>query len=601
MDTRVGRKKGSLNDPLKDNFKNYLWKTWRTLGLGDPSPLQYDFADYLQDRRSVAKGLGARKELLAFRGAAKTYVTTTYADWRLYRNQEEHVLVTSATAGFAKAISTFAFMMITTFDWLMHLAPRPDQRQAAQAFDVNGAPASKDTSLAAESIFGQITGRRASLIIGDDLETPNTSDTEGSRTELRKRIGEFGAIILPGGDIFYLGTPQVEDTIYKHNVEEKGYEARIYPITYPIVSADPKKDELRRYGPALAPIIRKALEANPELAGTSTEPVRFDESDIAARRIEWGATEFDRQFKLFLDAGVGRGNPLKMRDLIVLDIPRSNPPKLPSDLQYAPIPANALSNLKVDGMTGDSICYAPGVAGQWLPVEDTICWIDPSGEGTDETTWTIAATLMGYVALLWQGYSLDGHTPGTMMNIAIDCQAWGVGTVKVESNFGQGMFGELLKPVFHEIKHPVTILDERQGTQSKEQRIVTTMEPLSTAHRLIVNAEMLRRDFEVLYDHVEDGKRRYYRWTYQFSRMTTHRGCVAHDDRIDGSASAAKHFVGILQRALADAKKAGQEKLLEAEADAIIEQRIKSGLPLFGLGAHPTFGRRHDRTKIKLR
>jgi hypothetical protein len=117
-----------------------------SLGLGDPSPLQYDFADYLQERDKVDSDVGARKELLAFRGAAKTYVTTAYAVYRLNRNpEEEKVLVTSATAKFAGAIATFAFQMITNFDWLGHLRPRSDQRQSALAFDVNGARPSKDT------------------------------------------------------------------------------------------------------------------------------------------------------------------------------------------------------------------------------------------------------------------------------------------------------------------------------------------------------------------------------------------------------------------------------------------------------------------------
>lgn len=600
MDTRVSHKPGFLNDPLADNFKNYLWKTWRTLGLGDPSRLQYDFADYLQDPSQRAEGLGSRKELLAFRGAAKTYVTTTYGDWRLYRDQEEKVLVTSATASFAKAISTFAFMMIQNFDWLGHLAPRPDQRQAAQAFDVNGAAAAKDTSFAAESIFGQITGKRASLIIGDDLETPNTSDTEGSRAELWKRVGEFGAIILPGGDIIYLGTPQVENTIYKRNQEEKGYEVRIYPIVYPITSPDPKKDELRRYGPMLAPLLRKDLEANPELAATSTEPGRFDAADIAARRIEWGATEFDRQFKLFMDAGAGRGNPLKMRDLVVMDLPRTVPMRLPSELDWAALPANRLDGIEVDAMTGDSTLYAPSKAAVWLEPNDIVMWVDPSGEGMDETTWTIAAELGGRVFLLWQGYSLDGHTQGTMLNIAMDGKAWGARRIKVESNFGQGMFGELLKPVCREMDYEVTIEDIRQGVVSKEQRIVGNLEPMTSSHRLVINAELLRRDYAVAYDHIEDGKRRFYRLSYQLSRITKQKGCLRHDDRIDGASSATQHFIGILQQALKEAANANKLRGIEEEAEKMIELRRSQGLPLFGLGAPSQFGRRSPRSKAKL-
>jgi hypothetical protein len=586
-------------DPLKADFKNFLWKVWHELGLGDPSPLQYDFADYLQYRDKVDSDVGSRKALLAFRGAAKTYVTTAFAVWRMYCDQQEKVLVTSATAKYAGAIATFAFQMVTTFPWLGHLRPRSDQRQSALAFDVNGARPSKDYSFASESIFGQITGKRSTLIIGDDLETPNTSDTEGNRAELRKRIGEFGAIILPGGDIIYLGTPQVEATIYRELAEEKGYELRIYPILFPVPSDDPKKDELRRYGSRLAPLLTKALDANPDLAGTSTEPTRFSETDIMSRRVEWGATEFDRQFRLLLDAGAGRGNPLKIRDLIVFDIPKPEPgklPRLPADIAWSPIPAAKYDGVDVDAMTGDSQLYAPVRLDDWVEVDGVHCHVDPSGEGSDETTWSITAQLLGRVALLWQGYSIEGHTPETLKGIAEDCKAWSVQTCDVEDNFGQGMFAQLLKPVmFDEVQHPCSIEGVRFGNTQKERRIVDTLEPITTNHRLIINAEVIRRDFRVEYDHVEDGKRRYYRLTYQFTRMTRKRGCVPHDDRVDGLAGAVAKFVSVLQQALKEAAKAGRVKAIEEEAERLIAARREAGLPLFGLEDKPQFGRRRGR------
>lgn len=585
----------ALNDPLAKDFRNFLWRTWQTIGLPQPTPLQYDFATYLQEgSRTVAQiaeaaargDVGARKILMAFRGASKSYVTTDFAVWRLYRDRSERILVTSATAKFAGAIATFAYSMVRGFDWLSDMKPRTDQRQSALAFDVAGAPAAKDESFASESIFGQITGRRASTIIGDDLETPNTSDTEGARTELRKRMGEFGAIILPGGDIILLGTAQTEQTVYRDYAEEKGYELRIYPIVYPLVSDDPKQDERAKYGPRLAPMLANALAENPLLAGTSTEPSRFTELDILSRRKEWGQTEFDRQFKMFLDSGLGKGNPIKMRDLVALDIPVPQPTTpsilLPSVIEFNPLPANKL-DIQVDALTGDSAVYAPSKADVWVPAEEIICYVDPSGEGEDETTWTIVAGLLGRVFLLHQGASQDGHSVEVMKAIARDCKLWRVGTVKVESNFGQGMFGELLAPAFQDIQWQAAIEGNRQGSVQKEKRIVQTLEPITTDHRLVVRADVIRNDFAVEYADVEAAKRRYYRLTYQLSRMTTQKGCVKHDDRADGLAGAVAHFVGVLLRQLAKAAEDGRVKAIEREAERIIELRKAQGLPLYGL------------------
>jgi hypothetical protein len=593
-------------DPLI-HLPNFLWKAWQTIGLPKPTPLQYDFCEYLDNG---AIGLdpnipGDRKILMAFRGASKSYVTTAFGVCKLRRDRTERLLITSATSGFAKGVSNFAWQMVSNFDWLADMKPAPDQRRSAQAFDVAGCPpAVKDESFAAEGIFGQITGRRASTIIGDDLETPNTSETEGARANLRHRMGEFGAIILPGGSIYLLGTAQTEDTVYREYAEERGYELRIYPILYPVPSIDPKKDELVKYGPRLAPSLRKALEENPELAGTSTEPSRFTETDILSRKKEWGNTEFDRQFKMFLDAGMGKGNPLKLRDLVVMEIPTPKPSDphllLPSEIVYQPMPANRWE-MDVDSLTGDSHLYGPAHADIWVPAEEIICYVDPSGEGEDETTWTIGAGLLGRVFALFQGASKDGHSSFVLKQIAADCKRWGVKTVRVESNFGQGMFGELLQPHFADIGGMVSIEEERQGATMKERRIVQTLEPLVTDHRLVVNASLLRNDFIVDYPTMEAAKRRYHRLTYQMTRISATRGAVRFDDRVDGLSGLAKHFIGVLTRQLQQAKEDGKLKAVEVEATRIIELRKAQGLPLFGLDKDPhTLGRPTSRSSSPL-
>jgi hypothetical protein len=596
-------------DPL-NYFPNFLWKAWRTIGLPDPTPLQYDFAAYLDDDLAMSQIIegtavgdtGARKILMAFRGAAKSYTTTAYSVCRLRRNRSEIVLAVSATSGFAAGIANFAWQMVNNFDWLSDMKPRSDQRHSSQAFDVAGAPmAARFESFASESIFGQITGRRASLILGDDLETPNTSETEGKRGQLRARVGELGgAIILPGGDIYFLGTAQTEQTIYKEYHEEKGFELRIWPIVFPIVSEDPKIDELRKYGPLLAPRLAKQLAENPHLAGTSVEPTRFSEADILQRENAWGRTEFARQFKMFMDAGVGKGAPLKLRDLVVMELgssPSASGLVLPSEVIFSPTPALKLE-IEVDALTGDSALYAPEKVDGWVKPEQVVCIVDTSGSGTDETTWTIGAGQLGRVFCLWQGASTEGHTVSTLKSLAGDCKRWGVQTIKIEANFGGEMFGELLRPVCADMFYEPEIVSEPAKQVAKEVRIVETLEPLMSSHRLVINAELLRRDFHVDYEDVEAAKRRYYRLTYQLSRMTKTKGCVPHDDRVEGVSGLGAHFIGMLQRRLQAAVEEGKVRAIEAEVEHVIEVRRQQGLPLYGLEQKASrFGRGERRKK----
>lgn len=604
-------------DPRTKDFRNMLYSTWMELGLGKPTPLQYDMAHLLQSASPALEGEGVREILMGFRGVAKSYITTTFAVWRLKRDRSERVMVNSATAAFAGNISTFAYRMVTTFDWLADMKPRSDQRQSALAFDVAGAPVAKDESFAALSIFGQITGRRASLIVGDDLETPNTSDTEGNRLALEGRMGEYGAIILPGGDIWLLGTAQTERTIYKKYGDEKGFHITIYPILYPTHNDDPKKDEFLKYGTRLAPFIDNAVKANPELQGTSTEPSRFSEADIAQRRRLWGNVEFDRQFKMFMDAGAGEKSPLHMRDLVVLDIPPPNPAfkkchvLLPSDISFTPIPAAKL-DIEVDALNGDSAVFAPQRADAWVEAEETICHIDTSGEGEDETSWTIGAELYGRVAVLCQGHSIEGHTPATMKAIALDCLKWRVQKIFPESNFGGSMFGELLLPAVTQVYHPGGTQLEQDTIPlpeicsvpaeriQKERRIIETLQPMTSDHRLIVNASVLRCDFPVPdYESVEMAKLRYYRLTYQLSRMTRQKGAVPHDDRADSLASMVAHFIGILLRRQDKAASDGKSRLMDEEVEKVIEARRLAGLPVIGehLPHDAGFGRGQHRRR----
>lgn len=550
-------------DPLKVNSKNFLWKAWQTWFQADPNDLMYDCWEWMTEGPDLQTTMG-------FRGFSKSFLIMTYCGHLFYDNPEDQVLNLAGSVNAARGNASLLWGMIHGFDWLAHLRPRGYDRSSAQAFDVYGSKHEKSESFASLAILsGDKTGRRCRVAVPDDIETPTTSATENDRQELRRHFDEVGgAILKPEGIVRVIGTAQTEDTIYiDHLANKKGYATRIWPVEYPT------PEEMIHYGPWLAPIIRTRVEAHPELAHTSTEPIRFPDKEIAKRKIAFGLHSYRREFLMWTDVGGLETKPLKLRDLIVVDIPTptlQTPLRLPSEVQWAPYQDNLVPGLQVDSLNGDSSLYFPmqtqGFKEFWQTPNRITLQVDPSGGGSDEVAWDVCAELAGRVFLLAQGASLEGFTAPTMQAIARDAKTWGVQRVRIEKNFGGGMFSELLRPYL--IKAGLECsLEEEWATGAKEARIVDTLEPVITDHRLVVNRSVLLQDYQVSYDTVEDSKKRNYRLTYQLTRITRDKGCLPHDDRVDCLAANVGSFLGSLKRELEQASQDARDMVINQQQD----------------------------------
>jgi hypothetical protein len=572
-------------DPrLCESFPRFLTKVWKDLGFGKPTPIQLQVAKDLQ--AGLDEENGGRLQVLGFRGVAKSYITVAFCVWLLYRWPNIQVLSVSATKQFAGDNAAFAWLLIQTFNWLAHMRPDRDQARGKNDFDVRGATPAKGTSFAARSIEGQITGLRADIIVADDVETPNTASTPGARSDLEKRTGEFAAILKvtsPVKVILYLGTAQTEETLYKVN-ETRGYKTIIYPIFFPT------EEEILRYGEhRLPPGMVAAVRANPVLAGTSTDPTRFTMAEIAKRRIEFGEIEFLRQFKMFMDVGTGQTSPLMMRNLIVMDLKPWNPSVpgtgvpsevIPSEITDKPIDALA-QDILLDTLGHDNAIYGPKSVGLFGKPQGVIMRVDPSGDGLDETTWGIGAERGSMLFLLHLNASLLGYDEAVLKMIAEDAKKWGVNEIIVESNLGQGMFAALLRPALKEAKHPCTVTEERAGSDFKEKRIIESLQPVVSARQLVVNADVLRWDFTAAnkYAGLEEGKRRFYRFTYQFTRMKEIRRALVHDDRVEVVADLCRTFLLRLEKTQKESRDQESKSRMSAEIKKINEARRKIGLP----------------------
>ena len=502
-----------VDEQLRD-FRNFLYLVWDHLNLPDPTPIQYDIAEYIQHGPK-------RRVVQAFRGVGKSWITSAFVVHQLLLDPTKNILVVSASKQRADDFSTFTLRLITDMPLLRHLIPTENQRNSKVAFDVGPAPASHAPSVVSKGITSQITGARADLIIADDVESMNNSQTQTMRDKLSEAIKEFDAVLKPDGAILFLGTPQTEGSIYAA-LPERGFKTRIWPARYP------RTTQLKRYGDQLAPTIFSKVEEDEELVGQPTDPKRFDAEDLMEREASYGRTGFALQFMLDPSMNDLDRYPLKLADLVVMSL---NPREGPQKPVWATSSDNVIQDLPNVGMPGDRF-YGPVSLGDgsWAPYTGSVMAIDPSGRGADETSYAVVKMLNGFLFVTDAGGMPGGYSEDTLKRLAMVAKEQEVNLIRIESNFGDGMFTQLLKPVLAKI-YRVTCEEVRHSVQ-KERRICDTLEPVMNSHKLVIDRKVIENDYDST-RHMVPEKALRYQLMYQMSRVTRHKGALAHDDRLD--------------------------------------------------------------------
>ena len=502
-----------VNDPIKQDFRKFLWIVWTTLTLPDPTPIQYDMASYLQ--------LGPRRCVIeAFRGIGKSWITSAYVVWLLYCDPQHKILVVSASKERADAFSTFTKRLINEIDLLQHLRTKNGQRDSVIAFDVGPAMPDHSPSVKSVGISGQLTGSRANTIIADDVEVTNNSATQTMRDKLSEAIKEFDAVLKPSGRVIYLGTPQTEMSIY-NLLPERGYEIRIWPARYPT------DKQQAMYQGRLAPFIELNRDTQETLP---TEPDRFTKEDLMEREASYGKAGFALQFMLDTTLADADKYPLKLSDLMVTAL---NPKKGWADLAWASGPTQIVENVPIVGFTGDKFYRPMWMSDDMLDFTGSVLAIDPSGRGKDETAYAVVKMLNGYLYVTRIGGFVGGYSDKTLTSLSTVAKQESVNMVIVESNFGDGMYVKLLTPILNRI-HKVSIEEVRHSTQ-KEMRMIDTLEPVMMQHRLIVDEKLIKED----YDSAPEPS---YSLFYQMTRLTRDRGAIIHDDRLDALSMAVAYW-----------------------------------------------------------
>ena len=379
--------------------------------------------------------------------------------------------------------------------------------------------------------------------------------------------------------IRYLGTPHLESSLYLKLVRERDYAIRFWPARFP----NPKDDEQWDcYEGFLAPDIASTVEENPEVAGNPTDPERFGHEELLKRETRMTRSAVQLQFQLNCRLSTLDRYPIRLSDLIVMDLDGK---ALPEIVIWGNSPDLRIQNLICVGMGADRYYHRPAAVNGWIPTKDEwrcVLSIDPSGRGSDQLAWACIAELNGNFFVLESGGTTRGYEVEVLQLLAKVAKKWNVTQVVAESNMGDGMFTALLQPVMNKI-YPVGIEEVRVSIQ-KERRIVDTLAPLIQQHRMIVSTDVVKKDYATAERDPESGHQR--SLLYEMSRITTDRGSLLFDDKIDALSLGIKYFTEAAAQDQLRQKRERQEELDDLIRDAWFDE-TGAGLDDLACGFKP--------------
>ncbi|MFM2290170.1 MAG: hypothetical protein RL684_3313 [Pseudomonadota bacterium] len=175
------------------------------------------------------------RELLVFRGAAKSTIYAVYKAWRLYCNPTRRSLIWAADDKLATKLTRDTINVLRRHPLCGGMLPT---KPGAQSFWVTGATDMRNPSMEAVGVSSNATGSRADDVDFDDIEVPKNIKTAEARANLRNKIEDATHIAVPGSQATYIGTPHTHDSIY---VEQQQAGAEVLKI--------PLFAHIRRYQP----------------------------------------------------------------------------------------------------------------------------------------------------------------------------------------------------------------------------------------------------------------------------------------------------------------------------------------------------------------
>ncbi|MBV1929749.1 MAG: phage terminase large subunit [Gammaproteobacteria bacterium] len=513
--------------------------------------LQFGVYETVEDINKVIDGLLQPLQygmIQAQRSQAKSTIVAMFAVWQLIHDCKHRILILSAGSDVAMEIANWVIQII--MNWGMLECMRPDRqhgdRASSKAFDINWQlkGAEKSPSIACIGVTANMQGRRADLLIPDDIESSKNGTTEVQRAALEHLSKDFTSICQKGR-IIYLGTPQTVDSIY-NNLPARGYTIRVWTGRYPTL------DEEKHYGDTLAPFIANKMHDDPTLRigggldgsrGRPTDSVLLGEELLAKKELDQGPAYFNLQHMLNTVLSDELRHPLKTKNLIVMNFGMK---QAAGEITWMPSPTTKIEAI---GFVSKPQFYGPFTTStKMYDYEGKHMYVDTAGGGKngDETVAAVTYFLHGYIFLAELLKLQGGYSDNNYKELSALALKHNVNSIDVEKNFGFGAFAAAWRPIlaatYKEVdKHCPRIEDVWESGQ-KELRIIDTLEPVMARHKLIIHEDIIQYDLSSTKKYPID-QQETYKFFHQMVKISTDRNSLIHDDSLDAVAGSVRRWV----------------------------------------------------------
>ncbi len=528
---------GVLQDHYRE-FIPFLRDCMTHLGF-NTSDIQEDIANYMVHGP-------ASLMVQAQRGQAKTTIAACFCVWSLIHKPSERVLVISAGGTQANEISTLIVRLILTMDDLECIRPdkQAGDRTSVESFDVHHSlkGVDKSPSVACVGIGANMQGKRAGILLADDVESSKNSATALQRSQLLHLTLDFTSLCMDGR-IIWLGTPQSSESIY-NTLPGRGVEVRIWPGRYPT------PEQIEHYGTALAPLLVERMKKNPALQtgggplgkeGQAIDPSYLGEQVLQRKLMDQGASYFQLQHMLNTRLMDAMRFPLKTERLQVIRLDTSR--RVPAGLTPSFTPQGL--RLISQGPLAYRVSIPAATTPEVVTVPSLHMYVDPApgGLNADETGYAISGFMNSTVFLFDVGGIPGGYEGDKLDLLALVAARWNVDLVTIEKNMGFGAFREIWTPILKKHCPGAGVADDMVHGQ-KEARILATVEPILGRGSLVINEDIIESDWAQAQARGIRGFT--YSLFHQIAKLTRDRNSLIHDDRLDAVEGTCRHWQGAL-------------------------------------------------------